>query len=165
MATARGVPNDVVTFLKAQHRQVKSLLAEVLSSQGAQRERTFEALRVLFTAHESAEKEIVHPASRLALNDGEAIARERAQEELAASKALSELGTLDMASAAFEAKFRVLQAQVLAHAEAEESQEFVALRSTIDPRQLASMLREVEAAESTVPPPPTWGQQLNGPTS
>ncbi len=159
MATAVGIPNDIVTFLKAQHRQAKVMLTAVLSSQGDEREQAFAALRDLLTAHESAEKRIVHPTARLALTGGEAIVREIAIEELAASHALIELSALNVGSEAFESKFRTLQANVLVHAAAEETQEFDALRSTIDPKQLASMLREVQASESMVAPPPAPGKQ------
>jgi hypothetical protein len=146
MSTAIGSSTDVVGFLKVQHKQVKKMFAAVLGAQGKDREEAFAALRGMLKAHEAAEQAIVHPAARKALANGDAIVRERLEEEAGATKALAELETLEVGSGAFESKFRTLQSKVLAHAEAEETQEFDALRASLDPKQLASMRKEVETS-------------------
>jgi hemerythrin superfamily protein len=148
MATAIGSSTDVVGFLKSQHKQVKSMFAAVLAAKGEKRKEAFIALRGMLTEHEAAEEEVVHPAAQKALTGGEAIVRARLQEEAGATLALAELETLEVGSTAFESKFRILQAKVLAHAEAEEAQEFDALRAALDPKQLESMRKEVETSEA-----------------
>lgn len=52
----------------------------------------------MLAVHETAEEEIVHPAARRALPDGEAIVKARLQEENEAKKALAELERLDCSS-------------------------------------------------------------------
>ena len=104
-----GSGNDVVTFLKEQHEQVKSFLERVLSSQGEERSRAFVDLRRLLAVHETAEEEIVHPAARRAIPNGEEIVRRRLEEENQAKKVLTELEKLDVMSSEFESKLRTLR--------------------------------------------------------
>src|SRR5688500_228369 len=124
MATMISSGTDVVAFLKEQHDQIEAAFNTVLSERGAHRINAFFALRRLLAVHETAEEEIVHPTARRALPDGEAVITERLREEHEAKKVLAELEELDAESAEFDRKLRVLQASVIAHAKAEEEQEF-----------------------------------------
>jgi hemerythrin superfamily protein len=141
---------DVVSYLKQQHKQVKALLAKVLESKGAMRETAFGDLRRMMAVHETAEEEIVHPAAR-ALPGGDAEVDARLKEENAAKKALIGLEKLDVDSVEFETKFRGLQTAVLAHAESEEKLEFDRLGSKFDAARLKRMKKAVEFAESVAP--------------
>jgi hemerythrin superfamily protein len=141
---------DVVSYLKHQHKQVKGLLARVLENTGKKRETAFGDLRRMLAVHETAEEEIVHPAAR-ALPGGDAEVEARLKEENAAKKALVALEKLDVDSVEFETKFRALQADVLAHAESEEKLEFDRLGSKLDAAQLKRMKKAVEFAESIAP--------------
>ncbi len=111
---------DVVGFLKEQHEQIKTMFADVIAARGEERQRAFIALRRLLAVHETAEEEIVHPAARRALPDGEAIVDARLKEENEAKKALTELEKLDVDSAEFDTKFQTPKSDVIAHAESEE---------------------------------------------
>jgi hemerythrin superfamily protein len=142
--------DDVVTYLKQQHKQVKAMLTKVLESTGKKREAAFGDLRRMLAIHETAEEEIVHPAAR-SLPGGDAEVAARLKEENGAKKALIVLEKLDVDSAEFETKFRALQADVLAHAESEEKLEFDRLGSKLDPAQLKRMKKAVELAESVAP--------------
>ncbi len=155
MAIENGT--DVIGFLKAQHEQVKSMFAAVLGATGKEREQAFFALRRMMSIHEAAEEEIVHPAARKSIPGGEAIVDARLKEENAAKTALTELESMDVMSSQFEAKFRALQADVLAHAGAEETQEFQQLATRLDPKTLAQMRRAVQLAESMAPTRPHPG--------
>ncbi len=148
---------DVVTFLKSQHQQVKSMFADVLASDGEQRARAFYALRRMLAVHEAAEEEVVHPAARRALPNGDKIVAARLQEENEAKAALTELESLDPDSEAFEAGFLTLQANVLDHANSEEVQEFEALRNKLEPKHMASMRKAAEFVELIAPTRPHPG--------
>src|SRR5579875_3484854 len=89
---------DVVTFLKSQHEQIKALLGQVLETTGKQRSETFTELRRLLAVHETAEEEVVHPKARRTLENGDEVVSERLKEENEGKQALSELEKLDVDS-------------------------------------------------------------------
>jgi hemerythrin superfamily protein len=121
---------DVVAFLKEQHQQIKSLFSRVLTTRGKQRQQAFFDLRRLIAVHETAEEEIVHPAAKRARGVGEAVVAARLREENEGKKTLTELEGLHTESAEFETLFREFEKAVLAHANAEEVQEFDKLAPT-----------------------------------
>ena len=148
---------DVVTFLKEQHAQVKQMFAEVAGARGEERDEAFTRLRRMLAVHETAEEEIVHPAARRALANGEAVVEARLREENQAKTILSELEKMDVDSDAFEQKLRMLQHDVIEHAEAEERDEFALLATKLDPQRLERMRRAAEFAESIAPTRPHPG--------
>jgi hemerythrin superfamily protein len=145
---------DVVTFLKGQHAKIKSLFDTLFASSGAQRKDTFRELRRLLAIHETAEEEIVHPAARRLIADGEAIVEYRLREERSAKEALAYLEKIDLQSTEFEARLRTLQEDVLEHAKSEEEQEFAQLAGKLDETRLQRMRKAVELAEKTAPTRP-----------
>lgn len=145
---------DVVTFLKTQHEQIKVLFEQVASTTGSVREEAFDQLRRLLAVHETAEEQIVHPRAKRELAEGQAIVGDRLTEEHKAKEVLAELEKMQMDSTEFETKFRKLQADVIAHAEAEEHKEFEKLASQLDDETLERMRKAVEVAEKTAPTHP-----------
>src|SRR3954470_9933728 len=148
---------DVVTFLKAQHQQIKELFSEVRTTNGELRQNRFTELRRLLAVHETAEEEIVHPAARKALPGGEAIVNTRLQEENKAKKALSAIEALQPESREFEAQLGSLAMDVVPHAEAEERQEFEPLALALSEAELERLRRTVELAERFAPTHPHAG--------
>jgi hemerythrin superfamily protein len=144
--------NDVVSFLKGQHQQVKALLEEVTAKSGKERERAFATLQRLLMVHEAAEEEVVHPAARRAISGGEQEVNSRLKEENEAKKALTELDRLDVDSSEFETKFAKLKKAVIAHAEAEEHEEFDRLKAVLDPERLQRMRQSAQKAEAAAAP-------------
>jgi hemerythrin superfamily protein len=160
---------DVVAFLKGQHQEIKALFNQVDATEGDDREEAFYALRRLLAVHETAEEEIVHPAARRALADGETIIAARLREENQAKKTLAQLEKLDLDSEEFETQFAAFAASVITHAESEEEQEFERLADHLDQRRLESMRTAVKLAESVAPTRPhagvesAFGNMLVGP--
>lgn len=148
---------DVVEFLKDQHQQIRQLFGSIGLTSGKTREQTFTTLRRLLAVHEAAEEEIVHPAARAALPDGEAIIGARLQEEHEAKKLLVELELLDVDSRAFMTKITMLEHSVLAHASAEERLEFARLGNHLNQRQLQHMRQAAQFAEMVAPTRPHPG--------
>jgi hypothetical protein len=157
MATMISSGLDVVGFLEEQHDQIEAAFEQVQASAGEQRQASFVALRRLLAVHETAEEEIVHPAARRALSDGDVIVDARLQEENEAKKVLSELEELDVSSAEFERKLALLKSSVLLHARAEEENEFSELGALLDGERLESMRKAVVFAESVAPTRPHPG--------
>lgn len=148
MGTMTAKSTSVVAFLTGQHEQIKQLFEQVIAAQGKERERTFGQLRRLLAVHEAAEEEIVHPAGQKVIPDGDQVVGARVAEEKKANRALAELATLDVSSAEFEQKIVKLQMDVLAHARAEETQEFKQLEAKVSPEKLESMERAAERVEA-----------------
>ncbi|MFZ5897006.1 MAG: hemerythrin domain-containing protein [Myxococcota bacterium] len=148
---------DVVSFLKEQHEQIKMGFAEVRASSGAQRKNSFYALRRLLAVHETAEEEIVHPAARSTLANGENIVEMRLREENEAKKVLAELEELDVDSSTFASGIATLENAVIAHALSEELEEFEPLGSRLDQNRLERMRKAVSFAESIAPTRPHAG--------
>jgi len=159
MATGIGNGMDVVNFLKEQHEQIKAAFQRVQSTSGPDRETAFFGLRRLLAVHETAEEEIVHPAARRALPDGEAVVDARLREENQAKQLLSELEEQDVDSADFISQFSQLEQSVLTHAEKEEREEFDPLRDHLDAGRLERMREAVTIAESIAPTRPHPGME------
>jgi hemerythrin superfamily protein len=157
MDTMINTGSDVITFLKSQHEDIKGLLERVEASKGPDRTQAFLALRKMLAVHETAEEEIVHPAARHAVPGGDTIVQARLQEENEAKKALAELEKLDADSQEFESKFHVFKGAVIAHAGAEEREEFDRLASRLDAARLERMRKAAQLAESVAPTRPHPG--------
>jgi hemerythrin superfamily protein len=157
MGTMISSGSDVVAFLKEQHQEIKALFQSVASASGEDKENLFAQLRRLLAVHETAEEEIVHPAARKALVDGEDVVNARLREEHDAKEVLRELESLDVNSTEFGAKFQSFAAAVVAHAEAEETEEFERLPGHLDADRLERMRSAAEFAESVAPTHPHPG--------
>jgi hemerythrin superfamily protein len=157
MATMMSSGIDVVSFLVDQHEQIKSRFARVRSTRGEERANEFYSLRRLLAVHETAEEEIVHPAARRALPNGDTLVEARLQEENEAKKVLAQLESLDVDSAEFDTMLSRLERSVLVHAQAEERDEFGQLASVLDQSQLERMARAAEFAEKVAPTRPHPG--------
>lgn len=144
---------DLIEMLLADHQEAKALMAKVDSSAGEARREAFQKLVYELARHETAEEEVVYPALRR-LDGGDTLADSRIKEEEAANKMLAELEKLDMTSSEWSAKFSALHRDVLAHAEAEESQVFPRLRQSEDGDKLEKMGRILEMAKATAPTHP-----------
>ncbi|RMI33625.1 hemerythrin domain-containing protein [Nocardia stercoris] len=147
--------DDVITLLEEQHAQIRDLLQQVESAVGKAKQRPFEDLVRLLAVHESAEEQVVHPASRRAEVAGE-IVDDRLHEEDQAKHVLAELYELGVTDDRFAKKFEDFSASVVEHAEMEEKEEFDALRRSLSDRdsaRLATALRFAEAVAPTRPHP------------
>jgi hemerythrin superfamily protein len=157
MTTPTDSAKDVVTFLKAQHEQIKGLFAQVMATSGPQREKAFLDLRRLLAVHETAEEEIVHPRAKRTLADGESVVNARVREEHDAKEVLAKLEKLDVQSAEFDTMLAKFRTDVVAHAEAEERQEFERLGEKLDDAALERMRTAVKLAEAVAPTRPHAG--------
>ncbi len=152
--TQESQNQDVVDLLREQHQEVRRLFSEVEQQSGDGRRDAFEQLVRLLAVHETAEEEVVYPAVRKMVDDGDRLADARTAEESEAKSALSELEKIDVEHADFDAKLDACKQLVLAHAENEEREVFPELRHSHSTEQLQSMAGGVRAAESLAPTHP-----------
>lgn len=155
---------DIVDVLLVQHNEIKALFNSVAAARGAQKEELFHDLVRLLAVHESAEEQIVHPAARNALQDGDAVVEQRLHEEADAKQALSDLYDLGVDHPEFDARLAVLAESVVAHATHEENEEFIHLRQHLQPEKLQRMAGAFQAAEKVAPtrPHPAAGESAVG---
>ncbi len=145
---------DVVEFLLGQHREVEQLFAQLERADGDARKEPFDRLVQLLAVHETAEEEVVYPAVRTSVDDGDRLADARTAEESEAKKALSDLESTGVDGAEFPEKLQAVKGIVLTHALNEEREIFPALRQTQTPEQLEAMAKAVRAAEAVAPTHP-----------
>lgn len=149
-----GEDQDVVDLLLEQHEQVRQLFSQVEQATGGARRDAFEQLVRLLAVHETAEEEVVYPAVRKMVDDGDDLADARTAEEDEAKTALSELEGLGVDHPEFGSKLGQVKQIVLTHAENEEREVFPGLRESHSAEQLKSMAGGVRAAESLAPTHP-----------
>jgi hypothetical protein len=104
--------------------------------------------------HESAEEQVVHPTARKNIKDGEPIVGARLQEEDEAKHVLSNIYDMGVDHPEFDMHLRMLADAVAKHADAEEKQEFAALRAALSDADLMRMAGAVRAAEAAAPTRP-----------
>jgi hemerythrin superfamily protein len=144
---------DVVDFLLDQHQQIRSLLTDVAERRGPERKRSFDEARELLARHETGEEMVLRPLTRKA-SDGRPVADARFAEENEAKAVLARLEKMDVGSAEFESTFGTFRQAVLAHAEAEERDEFPLLRRDHDADTLTKARDRLERAEKMAPTHP-----------
>ncbi|MEU6845631.1 hemerythrin domain-containing protein [Streptomyces sp. NPDC046716] len=149
--------NDVTTLLKAQHERIRELFIEVINTKGDERKRHYHDLVRLLAVHETAEEEVVHPYARRHIEGGDDVVKARVSEEEKAKEVLAELEDLDPDSTEFLDKFATLHRDVVAHAEAEEREEFAHFDKAADRGTLQNLGRAVKAAEALAPTRPHPG--------
>lgn len=157
-----GSEPDVVQLLTSQHQRIKAMFQAVTDAPDASTKQTlFNDLRTLLAAHETAEELITHPRARMA-EGGNAIVDARLGEEHAAKQTLARLDRTSVGDPDFDVTFDRLRADVLAHAEAEEREEFPLLQRANDPAMLARMATAVRAVEAVAPtrPHPSAGESM-----
>ena len=148
----QSADEDVIAILLEQHSRIRELFSHVQSAEGEHKQQTFDELRALLAAHETAEEMVVRPASRKVA--GEAVADARNKEEDEATHMLAELEKLGTGAPDFDALFVQFEASVNEHAHREETEEFPLLRSGCDQEDLVKMGKALRAAEKIAPTHP-----------
>ncbi|ONI75226.1 hemerythrin [Actinosynnema sp. ALI-1.44] len=154
--TDRREDENVIALLERQHVEIRTLFEVVESATGDKRRDAFHDLVRLLAVHETAEEEVVHPEVRN-VDGGDAVVDARVGEEHRAKRLLSTLHDLGPDAEGFDILLTELKADVLAHAEHEEREEFPLLRKLHDEDRLRSMAGAVRAAEMIAPTRPHPG--------
>ena len=159
---AASTKQDVVDLLMDQHEHIRELFASVEeAASSSARQQSFEELRRFLAVHETAEELITHPVARTA-DGGNPVVDARLEEETASKKLLAALDGMDVDDPEFAGKLTTLKESVLAHAKAEEQEEFTLLRKSRDTKLLERMAAAVLAVEAIAPthPHPLVGSSM-----
>lgn len=156
----RQKDKDVVDLLLDQHKEIKRLFTKVAKARGDEKRDLFEDLVRLLAVHETAEEEVVHPAARGKIKNGDEVVEARLHEEDEAKHALAELYDMGVEHADFDSRLAMLATSVIEHADNEEKLEFQQLRKTMDKHELVKMADALKAAETLAPtrPHPMTGE-------
>ncbi len=152
VATTADAP-DVVSLLEEQHQQIRALFAAVRTTSGTEQQDNFERLRRLLAVHETAEELITHPWVRMS-EGGNDVVDARLEEETESKKLLAQLDGMAVDDPGFAPGLAALEQAVLAHADAEEREEFPLLRADTDPQQLQRMATAAKVASALAPTHP-----------
>jgi len=87
---------EVVELLKAQHENIKEMLAQVMDTTGAARDSAFGALERFTAVHQGAEETFLHS------HEQSPVAQERLHEEEKAGQLMARLEAMDTATEGFE---------------------------------------------------------------
>lgn len=147
--------HDVVGILLRQHGRIRELFSHVRGATGEHRRQTFDELRALLAAHETAEEMVIRPFT--AKNVGQDVADAHNTEENQANHVLADLESTDVDTPDFEQTFHRFEGAVLAHAEHEEQREFPGIREQASQQELERMGRALIAAEKVAPTHPHPG--------
>lgn len=154
-AAARAVDQpqgDMIEILLEQHQHIRELFKQVKGAEGERKQRAFDELRALLAVHETAEEMVLRPISRK--DAGAEVADARNEEEREATRTLTVLEMMDVASAEFDRDFAAFERAVLEHARHEEKDEFPLVRAREDQDTLVAMGRTLRAVERTAPTHP-----------
>jgi CBS domain-containing protein/hemerythrin superfamily protein len=146
---------DILDLLLQRHQEIKECFTEVQNATGSAKRDAFQELVRMLAVHEAVEEELIHPMSRRHASD--TVVDLRLQEEEQAKRTLSDLYELGFDHPMFDSELRAFAETVIAHAEAEEKDEFPALRQSLSQEQAAAMAKAFRAAEAMAPTRPHPG--------
>jgi hemerythrin superfamily protein len=151
-------PDEVITFLKAQHNLIEDVFDQVLhASDPKAREEPFAQLRRLLAVHETAEEMVVHPRVRREVDGIDSVVDARLEEEHEAKALLSKIEKIDITSQQFIDELTKLRDAVLDHALHEEKFEFPNLQKELNADERNRLTAAVRAAEAIAPTRPHAG--------
>jgi hemerythrin superfamily protein len=133
-ATALGVMN-VLTFLKHEHDEVKSVFGKLEKAKGAQAERLWEQLREMLQLHETMEETFFYPRLK---EDKRAkdLVLESYEEHHVLDVLIGEISQFSPSDEQWQPKIKVLQENTEHHIEEEEGELFPKVRKIWDSETL-----------------------------
>lgn len=153
MANESNEGRDLIALLLEDHAKAKRLL-EQIGDPGVEQESLFRQIVKDLATHEVAEEEVVYPAVRSWVKDGEALADARIDEQQQAEVLLASMERMDPASPEFRSSLEELRSAVLEHATHEETEVFPALRRDVAPERLATLAQAYTVAKALAPTHP-----------
>jgi len=149
-------PQNVVTVLTTDHREVEALFAELerpgLDSQ--RRRDLADDMTMELVRHAVAEEEYLYPAVREHLPDGDALADKELQDHAEVERTLNELDGLDADDPRFDELLTSLMSSVRQHVADEENRLLPRLTQACSSEQLVDLGGKIEMAKKAAPTRP-----------
>jgi len=144
----------LLELLLRDHQKAKGLLEAFDDLPVSSRNEAFCQITYTLVGHEVAEEEVLYPAVREHIPNGDELAGVRIEEQAAAEELLATMEKQDPESIDFMASFANLRDAVLEHAEAEEQAVFPPLASALDSDELRQLGERYEKAKASAPSHP-----------
>jgi hemerythrin superfamily protein len=148
------LPQDPITALQQDHRRVEALYAQFQSGAGDSRRSALEEIVRELSVHAEVEEQVIYPAMRQALPDGEQKVEHAIEEHQTVKEILVELDGADPDDESVSGRLRDLMAQVSEHVAEEEAELLPELRVALGPVALTEMGQAAEKARSMAPTRP-----------
>ena len=148
---------DAVALLKQDHREVEELFRRYENSDATDtstRRDIVQSIIQELSIHASIEEQILYPAVRRALPDGEQLAEEATDEHQEVKETLAELDKMNPGDAGFDQRVRSLISDVRHHVEEEENEMLPRLRNELGADRLEEMGSAMESAKGMAPTRP-----------
>ena len=128
--TAASRPQQAITLLKADHREVEKLFGQFEKAKDDGRKlQLCQQICLELKVHTQIEEEIFYPTSREFLKDDD-IVNEALVEHQSAKDLIEQIEAMDVADEMFDAKMSVLKEMIEHHVEEEEKQFFPQVQKT-----------------------------------
>ena len=146
---------DVVDELMTDHREVRALLDEILTTTDPATRRDLADTAITeLVRHAVAEEMYVYPAMRKHLPNGEEAVEHDTKEHKELEETMSELEGCDASDPRFVELVQQLKSQMQHHVEDEEGEQFPQLRARVPREELVQMREKVDAAKKVAPTRP-----------
>jgi hypothetical protein len=148
---------DVFEVLKADHEEVKAMLARLESrpiGSVEERKKLTEQMIIEESKHEALEEQYFWPALRQQGEEGDQIADTAVSQEQEAKHVLAELDKLDPSDAEFERLLTSFTAAAREHIAFEESRAWPVLRAGLSPAQALELGKKIADGKATAPTRP-----------
>lgn len=149
---------NAITLLKTDHGNVDALFKQLEALRGkdepTDKRRLVDHVIEQLSVHASIEEQLLYPALRERLGDGDFPVLEALEEHHGAKLLLAELEKLPATADRFDAKVAVLIEQVRHHVEEEEGELFDLLREHFKGTELDAIGEQMAAAKATAPTRP-----------
>ena len=122
---------DVLTFLKDEHDEVKSVFKTLEKAHGAEAKRTWEHLRSMLTLHEEMEETLLYPELKRE-KSAEDLILESYQEHHVMDVLIGEISQFEPSDEQWQPKIKVLQENTEHHIHEEEDELFPKVRKIWD---------------------------------
>lgn len=148
---------NAITLLKADHKTVKTLFKQfeqLGENARSEKKKVVERIIKELAVHAVIEEQVLYPAARKAVPDGEENVLEALEEHHIVKWTLSELEKMSPEEERFDAKVSVLIESVRHHIEEEEGELFPKLRQAMGRKDLEALGASLEAAKKVAPTHP-----------
>lgn len=140
----------VTDLLIADHDKVESLQRQFASAESPRvRQQIFDEVHLELAKHTAAEEQVVYPAVRQHIPDGNAMADHAVREHDEARELLAELERLTSNDPTFATKFAQMMDKVMHHA-AEEENDMFNLIDRHFPNDQSEMIAQIEQVKQSI---------------
>ena len=147
--------HDVVDILTADHREMIELIGRIKGTSDADQRRDLaDTVIAEVVRHAVAEEMYVYPAVEASVPNGARMVEHDKEEHQEIVEVMKQIEDLSPSDQAFMSRVQQLEAQLLHHANDEESEQFPQLRAHLTAGQLVELGEKVQTAKKLAPTRP-----------